>query len=75
LAKMTITIDLEAYRRLNSVRREGESFSQSIKRVVRPPSDLRKWMRDLETHPMSKAAMDAVEAAIRGRQDPTVRRR
>ena len=30
----SITIDVEAYRRLKGVQRENESFSQTIKRVV-----------------------------------------
>jgi predicted CopG family antitoxin len=75
VATKTITIDLEAYRRLKGAKKEGESFSQTIKRVVRPPVDLCAWLREIERHPMSRSAMDAVEGAVRGRSVPTRRRR
>ena len=75
MATKTITIDLEAYRRLKSVKREGESFSKTIKRVVQPPLDLRAWLREVDEHPMSGAALDAVEKALKARRLPSGRRR
>ena len=75
MATKTITIDLEAYRRLKSVKREGESFSKTIKRVVQPPLDLRAWLREVDEHPMSGAAFDAVEKALKARRLPSGRRR
>ncbi len=39
-ARKNITIDLEAYERLRALRRDKESISQVIMRVVRPPFDI-----------------------------------
>jgi predicted CopG family antitoxin len=40
MATKTISIDLNAYERLKSVQKPAESFSQTIKRVVRRRSTL-----------------------------------
>jgi predicted CopG family antitoxin len=44
-ARKSATIDLELYERLQSVRRENESFSQAIKRLVKPPCDVEAFCR------------------------------
>lgn len=47
MARKSIRIDMEAYERLCSVRRENESFSQVIKRVFKPPFDLDAYRKRL----------------------------
>lgn len=70
----TITIDLEAYERLSSVKRDGESFSQTIKRAIQKPFDVDAWVRRIESDPMSAQAVAAVEQQIRQRRKPPNRR-
>jgi predicted CopG family antitoxin len=64
----TIRIDTEAYRRLQHVRRKGESFSQTIKRVVHEPIDFEKWIASIEKDPLSDRAVEAVEAVVSARR-------
>lgn len=67
MATKTISIDLEAYERLRSAKREGESFSEAIKRLVRPGVDLDEWFAELDREPMDSNAIRGVEQAVRGR--------
>lgn len=75
MATKTITIDIEAYRRLKGVKQDGESFSQTIKRVVRKPIDFKAWMQSIEEDPLSDRAIDAMERVVAERRHPRNRRR
>jgi predicted CopG family antitoxin len=51
MATKTISIDVDAYERLKSVQKPTESFSQTIKRVVRKPVDLKAWFAAMDREP------------------------
>jgi predicted CopG family antitoxin len=44
MAIKTTRVDLEAYERLKAIEKEGESFSQVIKRVVKQPFDVQQLL-------------------------------
>jgi predicted CopG family antitoxin len=73
MATKTISIDLEAYRRLKQVQKENESFSQTIKRVVKPRPEVRDWLKRASKVRFSKEFVEAVEEQIRSRSNGTRR--
>jgi hypothetical protein len=74
VATKTITLDLEAYGRPKAVQRDGESFSQTIKRAVLPPLDVEAYGRQLQGLSMSRKAIRAVETQVRNRHTPSERK-
>jgi predicted CopG family antitoxin len=70
MATKTSSVDVEAYERLKSVQKDNESFSQTIKRVIRKPIDFDQWLKSIEKSPLSDEAVEAVEQVISQRRDP-----
>jgi predicted CopG family antitoxin len=73
MATKTISIDVEAYDRLTKVRRKNESFSQVIKRVVKPPFDFKAWLKQVEKLSIGEDAASAIETQIANRDRPSGR--
>ena len=65
----TVTIDQEAYQRLEEARIEGESFSAVIKRCVRPLLTADEILRTMRRAPISSATLRSIdESASRRRR-------
>jgi predicted CopG family antitoxin len=75
MATKTISIDIEAYERLRSVRHEHESFSQVIKRVVKPSFDVKAYLERVRENPLSDEAIAAIEDHVEQRHRPSQRER
>lgn len=73
MATKTITIDLEAYDRLKGAQKPNESFSQTIKRVVRKPFDVDAWLKKIDQ--LSPEAVEAIEQQVANRRRPSRRAR
>ena len=73
MASKSISLDSEAYRRLQKAKRKNESFSQVIKRVVPLPFDFDAWIKSMEAEPFSEDFIAAVEEQIANRSRPSNR--
>jgi predicted CopG family antitoxin len=74
MAIKTIRIDLEAYERLKAVRSKSESFSQVIKRVVKKPMDVQRFLRRIGRQLISEEATAAIESYLKRRRRSSRRR-
>jgi predicted CopG family antitoxin len=74
VATKTITVDVEAYERLEQAKREDESFSQAIKRMVPKRVDFDAWIKSMEADPVSDEFVKAVEEQVAGRRSRPRRR-
>jgi len=70
MATKTITIDIEAYGRLRRARRGDESFSQVIKRMIRPQPTAAEWQQIFRRSALSDEAIEGIERAVRSRRSP-----
>ncbi len=71
----TITIDMDAYNRLKACQREGESFTQTIKRAVPPPFDEAAFRKAVKQFTLGDDVAEAIEEHLRARHVPSKRAR
>ncbi len=74
MATKAIRFDLEAYSRLKQAKAKGESFSQAIKRLVKPPIDVDAWLKSIRGNPLNNEAVEAVDLAVSRRNQASRRR-
>ena len=75
MATKSITVDLEAYNRLKKAKRENESFSETIKRVVPKPFDFDAWLETMRHNGLSDKCAEAVERHVATRLGRSRQRR
>lgn len=68
MASKTIRLDPAAYLRLKAAMLPGESFSDTIKRIVKPRMNLEVWLRRIKQNPLSRKATDAIKLQIAQRR-------
>ncbi len=74
-ARKSIRIDAEAYERLARACRDGESFSDLIKRVVPKPFDLHAWLARARSDGISDETAAAIEKQVQSRRARSSRKR
>ena len=73
MAVKTITIDMEAYERLAREKKQGESFSQVIKRILgarRMTAD--KLLANARSLSFAEDTLDRMEEIVKGREADVV---
>ncbi len=73
MAVKTITIDMEAYNLLARHKREGESFSQVIKKHFGAQPTAGRFRALMRTVKISEEALDHMEAQVRARRHDLAR--
>ena len=69
MAVKTITIDMEAYEKLAAEKKEGESFSQVIKRVFCARGmTANALLKRIEKVTLSDDTLDRIEEVVRDRE-------
>jgi predicted CopG family antitoxin len=69
----SIQLDDDAYTRLKEARRENESWSEVIKRLVRPKPSLPEVLSILRKFGPSAETLDAVDESVSRRRQPRKR--
>jgi predicted CopG family antitoxin len=75
MATKRISIDAEAYRRLAASRRDGESFSGTIKRLIPEPFDMNRWLARARRDGISDMTAQAAERHASSRRQRSRQRR
>jgi predicted CopG family antitoxin len=68
MAVKTITIDMEAYALLSRHKRDGQSFSQVIKKHFGPQPTAGRFLERVRSTRVSESTLDAIEAQVRARR-------
>lgn len=71
----SITIDVEAYERLKTLKRAEESFSETIKRIAPPQVDLAKLFKSFDKDPVDLEFARAIEEQVCNRRRVSRRKR
>ena len=67
MAERTITIDMQAYRLLAAQRQGRESFSQVIKRRLRPRNTAAALLADLDRVALDTSTLDHLDQVVKDR--------